>query len=267
MRDTPPSPLEYLIACSQDSVESYSLSCQNRRANADRALADLLDRWGCAQHDERIARRIASLSRARPRLPAQLSLAGLLAAPALPAASLSPTRPPKGLAPCSLFERKRPATEGVRPLSSGACSEKPLLTAARASAAIEPGPTCPAPCPSALASQCRSFLIGSCRSVPIACAAPAAPAHAKRAFRDASSCLMNAFGASKTLKNRPLRPWRTIYQVASNRRPELSPSVHAIDLHPPRQLALSFDRRRETPWTDKPTKLLLPSHCHLAKIA
>lgn len=266
MRDTPPSPLEYLIGCSRNSVESYSLSCQNRRANADRALADLLDRWGCAQHDERIARRIASLSRARPRLPAQLSLAGLLAAPALPAASLPSTRPPNGLAPCSLFERKRPTAAGVRLLSPGPLSERPLLTA-RASAAIEPGPTCPAPCPSALALQCRSFLIGSCRSVPIACAAPAAPARAKRAFPHASSCLINAFGASKPLKNRTFRPRRTIDQVASNRRPELTPSVHAIDIHPPRQLALSFDRRRETPWTAKPTKLLLPSHCHLAKIA
>jgi len=265
MRDTPPSPLEYLIRCSQDSVESYSLSCQNRRANADRALADLLDRWGCAEHDERVASRIARLSRARSRLPAQLSLAGLLAVPALPATSLPSTRP-KGLAPCSLFDRKRSNAAGVRLLSSGAFSEKPLLTAARASAAIQPGPRCPAPCPSALALLCRSFLIGSCRPVPIACAAPTAPAHAKRAFGHTSSCLRNAF-ASKPLKNRPFRPRQTIYQAASNRWPELSPSLHAIDIHPPRQLALSFDRRREPPWTAKPAKLLLPSHCYLAKTA
>lgn len=267
MRDTPPSPLEYLIGCSQDSVESYSLSCQNRRANADRALADLLDRWGCAQHDERIARSIARLSRARPRLPAQLSLAGLLAAPALSAASLLPTRPSKGLAPRSLFDRKRSIAAGVRLRSPGAFSEKPLPAAARAPLTIEPCPRCAAPCPTALASQCASLLIGSCHAVPVARTASAASAQAKRAFLNTSSCLTNVFGTSKPPNSRPFRPRQTIYEVATNRQPELSPSVHAINIHLPRQLSLFFDRRQQPPWTGNRTKLLLPSHYRLAKIA
>ena len=64
MGDSQP-PLQYLFACSQDAVESYMLSRQNKLANIHRALTDLLDVWLRAQRDERAGRCVLELRRAR----------------------------------------------------------------------------------------------------------------------------------------------------------------------------------------------------------
>jgi hypothetical protein len=65
MGDTQP-PLQYLFACSQDAVESYTLSRQNQLANIHRAFTDLFDVWLRARRDERAGRCILELRRSRP---------------------------------------------------------------------------------------------------------------------------------------------------------------------------------------------------------
>lgn len=56
-------PLQYLLASSENAVEAYSLSCQNRLANVERALVDLFDQWLQAQDAERLSRTILQLRR------------------------------------------------------------------------------------------------------------------------------------------------------------------------------------------------------------
>jgi hypothetical protein len=57
--------MEYLFVCSQDAVESYLLSRQNRLANVQRALGELLRDWLKARGDERVGRWVLELRRAR----------------------------------------------------------------------------------------------------------------------------------------------------------------------------------------------------------
>jgi hypothetical protein len=65
MGDTQP-PLAYLFASSQDAAEAHFLSARNRIANLERTLVDLAEQWVQLRNDERIARSILSLRRARP---------------------------------------------------------------------------------------------------------------------------------------------------------------------------------------------------------
>jgi hypothetical protein len=62
MGDTQP-PLDYLLVCSQDAVESYLLSRLNRLANLHRALSALINDWLQACQDERLGRWITDLRR------------------------------------------------------------------------------------------------------------------------------------------------------------------------------------------------------------
>lgn len=62
MGDTQP-PLDYLLLCSQDAVESYLLSRLNRLANLHRALSALINDWLQACQDERLGRWIRDLRR------------------------------------------------------------------------------------------------------------------------------------------------------------------------------------------------------------
>lgn len=70
MGDTQP-PLDYLLVCSQDAVESYLLSRLNRLANLHRALSALINDWLQACQDERLGRWITDLRRGstRPAIP------------------------------------------------------------------------------------------------------------------------------------------------------------------------------------------------------
>ena len=70
MGDTQP-PLDYLLVCSQDAVESYLLSRLNRLANLHRALSALINDWLQVCQDERLGRWIADLRRGstRPVIP------------------------------------------------------------------------------------------------------------------------------------------------------------------------------------------------------
>ena len=67
MGDTQPA-LDYLFASSHDALEAYFLSCENRRANIERALLDFLRQWIQASNDEHVARRLLCLRTASPDL-------------------------------------------------------------------------------------------------------------------------------------------------------------------------------------------------------
>lgn len=67
MGDTQPA-LDYLFASSHDALEAYFLSCENRRANIERALLDFLRQWIQASNDEQVARRLLCLRTASPDL-------------------------------------------------------------------------------------------------------------------------------------------------------------------------------------------------------
>lgn len=68
MNDIQP-PFTYLFASSEDAIEGFSMSCQNRLANVERTLVDLLGQFLRLQRDERISRSLLCLRRASADAP------------------------------------------------------------------------------------------------------------------------------------------------------------------------------------------------------
>jgi hypothetical protein len=81
-------PVEYLLRCSNPSLEGFELSRLNRIANLRKELADLYEEWIQAEVEARLARWILNTR----RQPVPLATALLEAAPPEP-------RPPKQLKP------------------------------------------------------------------------------------------------------------------------------------------------------------------------
>lgn len=60
-------PLDYLLSCSEASLESFEMSRLNRIANLRRELRDLLDEWMEAEVNARVARWLLECKRAESR--------------------------------------------------------------------------------------------------------------------------------------------------------------------------------------------------------